>query len=495
MAYLMGIDLGTSSVKVLIADEKGKIKGIGQAGYEVKTPCPGYAQQDPGIWWERTKTAIRECLRKSGILPEQIKGVGLSGQMHGLVALDREGRVIGSSLIHLDQRSVREKEEILEAAGALITEELMNCPGTGMLICSLLWLKRNCPSEYERIHTVFSPKDYIRYQLIGEKATDYCDASATLAFDIKHKKWCKTLIRRLDLKEDVWSSVMYSHETAGEISGTASKETGLCKGTKVVVGTGDCASQLIGNGVTEEGIISCNIGTSSQLAAVTKASVLDEEMRLQFWCHGIPDTYIFQGGAMNGGNTLNWFRNKVLKTDSSFEMLDKEAGRISPGCDGLFFLPYLAGERTPWNDPKARGVFFGMGLIHDQAAMIRAVMEGVIYNLKVCKSIFDQKGICQKRLISSGGGARGETWRQIQADVFDMPVYTTEVEEEACLGAAILAAVGTGVYGFVSEACEKMVSVCSDVTEPIRTNVRYYRERQELFCELYESVKGLYCKL
>lgn len=495
MAYFMGIDLGTSSVKALIADENGKIKGIGQTGYEVKTPCPGYAQQDPGTWWMCTKTAVRECLRKSGILPEQINGVGLSGQMHGLVALDREGRVIGGSIIHLDQRSFQEKEEIFEVADSLITEELMNRPGTGMLICSLLWLKKNCLSEYEKIHTVFSPKDYIRYQLIGEKATDYCDASATLAFDIKHKKWCTTLIRRLGLKEDIWPSVMSSYEIAGEVSDAASKQIGLCKGTKVVVGTGDCASQLIGNGVTEEEIISCNIGTSSQIAAVTKASVLDEEMRLQLWCHGVPDTYIFQGGAMNGGNTLSWFRNKVLKNDISFEILDAEAGRVSPGSDGLFFLPYLAGERTPWNNPRARGGFFGLGLIHDQAAMIRAIMEGVIYNLKVCKNIFDQKGISQKRLISSGGGARGKTWRQIQADILEMPVYTTEVEEEACLGAAILAAVGTGFYDSVSEACEKMVSICPDVTEPIETNVQYYRERQELFCELYESVKGLYQKL
>lgn len=495
MAYFMGIDLGTSSVKALIVDENGKIKGVGQAGYEVKTPCPGYAEQDPRIWWECTKAAVRECVQKSGLLPEQVSGIGMSGQMHGLVALDCEGKVIGNSLIHLDQRSFREKEEILEEAGPLITEELMNRPGTGMLICSLLWIKRNCPSEYEKIHTVFSPKDYIRYQLTGEKATDYCDASATLAFDIKHKSWCKTLIRRLGLKEEIWPSVRYSHEIAGKISEIASKETGLCRGTKVVVGTGDCASALIGNGVTEEGIISCNIGTSSQIAAVTKASVLDEEMRCQLWCHGVPDTYVFQGGALNGGNTLNWFRNKVLKTDCSFEMLDKEAGRICPGCDGLIFLPYLAGERTPWNDPAARGVFFGLGLTHDRAAMTRAVMEGVIYNLRICKDIFDKKEICQERLISSGGGARGKAWRQIQADILDMLVYTTEVEEEACLGAAILAAVGTGSYDSVPGACEKMVSICPSVTEPIKTNVQYYRERQELFYELYESVKGLYQKL
>lgn len=495
MSYLMGIDLGTSSVKALITDEKGKIRGLGQAGYEVKTSQPGYAEQDPREWWKCTKIAVQQALERGGINAEEIQGIGFSGQMHGLVAIDRDGNPVCDSIIHLDQRSVLEKEEIYEKAGNLIREELLNCPGTGMLICSLLWLKRNRPKEYEKIYTVFSPKDYIRFRLTGEVASDFCDTSATLAFDMKNRQWCKELLHRLDLKTDIWPPILKSHEDAGFVSKKAAEETGLKVGTTVVAGTGDCAAQLIGNGVTGEGIISCNIGTSSQIAAVTNVSVMDEEMRCQLWCHGVPDMYIFQGGAMNGGNTLSWLRNKILKTSCSFETLDEEAGKVVPGCNGIFFLPYLAGERTPCNDPRARGVFFGLGLIHDQAAIVRAVMEGVVYNLRICKEIFDQKDIYQERLISSGGGARGNTWKQIQADMLDMPVYTTEVDEEACLGAAILAAVGTGMYASVSEACKAMVSIRSEVTEPIQEHVKYYREHQEIFCEIYERVRGIYRKL
>lgn len=495
MSYLMGIDLGTSSVKALITDEKGKIKGLGQAGYEVKTPNPGFAEQDSQEWWICTKQAISQALKASGVRAEDIKGIGLSGQMHGLVALDRQGKPVCRSIIHLDQRSFLEKEQINEKAEKLIREKLLNRPGTGMLICSLLWMKRNRPAEYEKIDRVFSPKDFIRYCLTGETATDPCDASAALAFDMQNRQWCRELFRCLELKTEIWPAVLESHEVAGKISPEAAEETGLQAGTKVVTGTGDCAAQLIGNGVTEEGMISCNIGTSSQIAAVTRSVILDEEMRCQLWCHGVPDSYIFQGGAMNGGNTLSWFRNKVLKTECSFGILDKEAGTAPVGSQGLFFLPYLAGERTPWNNPKARGVFFGLGLIHDQASMLRAVMEGVVYNLRICKEIFDRKGIQQEKLIASGGGARGKSWKQIQADMLEMPVYTTEVDEEACFGAAILAAAGTGIYGSIPEACMEMVKIRSEVTEPIMENVRYYREKQEIFCELYERVNSLYQKL
>ena len=495
MTYLMGIDLGTSSVKALITDEHGRTYGFGQIGYEVLTPRTGWAEQDPEIWWRCTGEAVRQAVLRSGISVSEITGIGLSGQMHGIVALDKAGEPIANSMIHLDQRSFREKEEIWEIADDLLEHVLRNRPATGMLICSLLWMKRNRPEEYERIQVVLSPKDYIRFRLSGEFATDYCDASAALALDLNEKKWCRELIRRLGLKEDIWVNILEASEIGGTVSPAGAEATGLTEGTKIAVGTGDCAAQLIGNGVTEEGTVACNIGTASQIAAVTGSIVTDENMCCQLWCHGVPNTWIFQGGAMNGGNTLSWLRNKILQTDVSYAVLDEAAGRSVPGCDGLLFLPYLAGERTPWNDPLARGVFFGLGLAHDQAALVRAVMEGVVYNLRLCKDIFDRKGIEQKRLVSSGGGAKGKTWKQIQADMMEMPVYTTEVDEEACLGAAILAAVGIGHYASVPEACREMVRIRPDVTEPIAANTALYKERREIFCELYQKVKGLYSKL
>ena len=495
MGYLMGIDLGTSSVKALIVDEGGKTMGMGQSGYEVLTPRMGYAEQEPEVWWECTKQAVAGALGSSRVAAEDISGIGFSGQMHGLVALDREKHTIGRAIIHLDQRSGMEREEICQKAGGLLQEELLNRPGAGMLICSLLWIRQHQPEVYEKIACVMSPKDYIRYKLTGVVCTDYSDASATLAFSVRNRRWCSELLQRLELREDIWPEVVESSAVVQTVTSQAAAETGLAKGTRVVAGAGDCAAQLIGNGIVEEGILSCNIGTASQLAAVTRRPVVDAGMCCQLWCHSLADTWIFQGGALNGGNTLSWLKNKVLRDKRPFSELDEEAYRVPAGCEGLIFLPFLAGERTPYNDPCARGVYFGLGLKQEQPYLVRAVMEGVMYNLCECRSVFQETGILQNRLISSGGGAKGRTWRQIQADMLDMPVYTTQTEEEACLGAAILAAVGTGVYEDVPSACREIVKLDPEVTEPVRENVARYQEYQSVYRDLYHQIKDLYPRL
>lgn len=495
MGYLMGIDLGTSSVKVLLTDMAGVTKGIGQVGYDIITPEVGFAEQNPAVWWDCTKQAVREALCFSGISGQEIRGIGFSGQMHGMVALDREKEPVDMAVIHLDQRSLNEKKEIFEKAGNLLTEELLNQPGAGMLICSLLWTKKHKPRVYDRIETVMSPKDYIRYKLTGAVGTDYSDAGATLAFSVKNRRWCRELIERLELKTDIWPQVYESCEVVGTVSREIADELGLSADAKVVAGGGDCAAQLIGNAVIEEGVVSCNIGTASQLAVVTNKAVLDREMRCQLWCHSIPDVWIFQGGALNGGNTLSWLRNKILKDKRPFAELDKEALAVPAGCEGLMFLPFLAGERTPYNNPMARGVFFGLGLKHDQAYMVRAAMEGVMYNLSLCRKVFDELGIARKKLIASGGAAKGHCWKQIQADMMNMPVYTTMVEEEACLGAVIMAAVGIGGYPDIYSACREIVALNPEVTEPVAENVKRYQEKQEIFCELYAGVEKLFPKL
>lgn len=495
MGYLMGIDLGTSSVKVMIVDETGRMEGLGQVGYEVITPEIGRAEQDPEVWWRCTEDAIREALDRSGVAPEEISGIGFSGQMHGLVALDREGKPVDRAVIHLDQRSLKEKEDIYEAAGELLTGALLNRPSAGMLICSLLWMKRHQPEIYERIGVVMAPKDYIRYRLTGEICMDCSDASGALAFSVKERSWCMELMDRLGLKREIWPRVCDSTELVGQVTREAARATGLHVGTRVAAGAGDCPAQLMGNGVVEEGILSCNIGTASQLVAVVKPPLFDCELRCQTWCHAAEGAWILQGGSMNGGNTLSWLKNKVLRDQRSFGELDEEIGKIPAGCEGLFFLPYLAGERTPWNDPQARGVFFGLSLKHEQPHMVRAVMEGVMYNLCQCKAMFDELGVIPRRLISAGGGAKGRTWRQIQADMLEMDVHTTGTEEEACLGAAITAAVGIGLYRDVPEACRAMVKVSRDVTEPILENVKRYRENREIFGELYPRLRELYPRL
>lgn len=495
MDYLMGIDLGTSSVKVQISDTAGRAKGIGQVGYEVKTPRIGYAEQDPEVWWKATKQAIRQSLEKSGISSEKIVGLGFSGQMHGMAAIDQQGNAVSPAIIHLDQRSLAEKEEISEMAGSLLSEELLNRPSTGMLICSLYWMKKQLPDVYERVYKVMAPKDYIKYRLTGVIGTDPGDAGAGLAYSVKKKCWCTELLKRLEISEELFPDVYEAAEIIAHISSKAAEETGLSEKTKVVSGTGDSMAQMIGNGVVEAGIMACNIGTSSQLAVVTDKPICDKRMICQLWCHGVENTWVYQGGALNGGNVLNWLKNKVLRDGRSFGELDAEAANVPAGCEGLLFLPYLAGERTPFNDPQARGVYFGLSMKHDQSYMIRAAMEGILFNLCECQAFFDEMGITQTKVISAGGGSKGTVWKQIQADMLNMPVYTTQTQEEACLGAAILAAVGIGIYPDVKTACRQIVAFSPEVTEPIAENVKIYREKQQIFHELYLSVKSIYPKL
>ncbi len=495
MGYLAGIDLGTSSVKVLIMDSRGNSLAVAHRGYEVMTPKMSYAEQDPEIWWKCTAEAVREALAGSGIDPEELLGIGFSGQMHGLVAMDKERKLVGPAIIWMDQRSAKEAAAIRELAGELTDTELLNQPGAGMMICSLLWLKNHQPEIYDRIHYVMLPKDYIRYRLTGEIGTDEADASATLAFSVRNRCWCRELIRRAGLKEDIWPAVNGSAEIAGCVSSRAAGETGLSENTKVVYGAGDSAAQLIGNGVTEEGIMACNIGTASQIAVAVNQPVYDRKMRLQTWCHGAAGRWYVQGGALNGGSTLSWLKKKVLKDERPYGELDKEAGLVPAGAEGLLFIPYLAGERTPVMDPYAKGIYFGMGMKHERAHMIRATMEGVIFNLKESARVLDEMGIARNRMISSGGAAKGVTWKQIQADIMEMPVYTTKTEEEACQGAALMAGVGCGVYKDMKEACAAVVKINEDPVEPIMEHVKRYREQQEIFRELYQRVKDLYPRL
>ena len=491
MNYVMGIDLGTSSTKAMIMDEFGKCLGIGRGTYPVDIPGEHLAEQDPEKWWIGVKDAITEVLRVSGIQPEDIGGIGFSGQMHGMVALDSKGDVLRPAIIHLDQRCAGELAEIREKAGSLMQTELLNQPSAGMLIGSLYWMKKYEKELYDRIAVVMSPKDYIRYRLCGEIGSDYSDASAALAFSTKNKEWCRELLGKLEIRDDIWPEVHGSCEIAGKITGDASAETGLSVKTAVVYGAGDSLCALTGSGVIETGTMACNIGTASQLCLVVDKPICDEKLRIQTWCHSADDRWAIQSGALNGGSTLNWLKSKALMTGKTFEEMDEEAGRIPAGSEGLMFLPYLAGERTPWNDPYARGTYHGLSLQHEQAHIVRATMEGVMYNLRECLVILDQMDLERNYLISAGGGAKGKTWRQIQADMLNMPVHTTLVSEEACQGAAMMALVGLGVYPDLAEAAKATVHMSSEVTEPIAENVKIYEDRQVLFHELYKALRDL----
>lgn len=492
MEYTMGVDLGTSSVKAALLDKTGKLAGTASKSYRISIPALGLAEQDPEEWWAAAKAAMSEILKTNGASDSQIKGIGFSGQMHGLVALDGEKEPVCPAVIWMDQRSKEESEEILQIAERHhLTRKLMNRPIPGALICSLLWLKRRRPAEFEKIRYVMPPKDYLRFRLCGEIATDETDASASLGFSVADRRWCRELLELLEIDSRLFPPVCKPWEICGRVTQKAAEETGLEPGTPLAAGGADSAMQLVGNGVISAGTAACNIGTGAQGLAISDRPVFDIGLRSQTFCHAAENVWYLQCGTLNGGSALNWLKNQALKSNADFEDFLRPAEETLAGAEGLLFLPYLAGERNPYLNPEAKGVFFGLAMKHTQGHLIRAVMEGVAYNLRECMDILREIGVPMTRLIASGGGAKGALWRQIIADMFDMPVYTTETVEEACTGAAMMAAVGLGWYRDTVQAVEEAVRLKQDVTTPIPAHTRLYQENRPRFRELYENTKEL----
>ena len=495
MGYLLGIDLGTSSVKVLLTDLAGKTIAFSQVGYEISIPKSGWAEQDPEMWWSATVEALRETLHKSGAETEKILGIGFSGQMHGLVTMDKEFKAIRPAIIWADQRTKSQIDEIYNTVGKNeIVRLTLNPLATGFLISSLLWMKQNEQDNFNKIYKVILPKDYIRYKLTGKIGTDTTDASATLAFNTCEKKWSEEIISRLDLDMNIFPEIGEPYHIAGEVEQKAALETGLNVGTPVVFGGADQPMQAVGNGIIEPGFISSNIGTASQVSTPVDKPLFDEKLRTNTFCHALSNLWNIQGSSLNGGIALKWLKDKVLSVDD-YKTINEEAMSVKAVSDGLIFLPYLSGERTPHFDPYARGVFFGLTLNHERKHMIRAVMEGVVYSLRDSLEIFKSLNIDVKKVIASGGGTKSKVWLQLQADIFNSPVYTTNGEEQACLGAAIMAGIGVGAYKTVHEACSNIIKLNDDVTLPIKENVEIYNQYYEVFKEIYYQNKDLFRKL
>lgn len=492
MEYTMGIDIGTSSVKAALLERSGKLAGAVGKKYGISIPALGWAEQDPEEWWEAAKAAVAEVLRVCGVTGGQVKGIGFSGQMHGLAALDKDGKPVCPAIIWMDQRSGPESAEIhkmMEEHG--LSRLLMNRPIPGTLICTLFWLKRHEPALLEKIRWVMLPKDYLRYRLCGEVFTDETDASASLAFSVAERRWCGELLEKLGIDPAIFPPVAKPWDMCGKTTPLAAAETGLLPGTPIAAGGADSAMQLVGNGVISPGSYACNIGTGAQILAAADCPVYDEKLRSQTFCHAAKDTWYLQCGTLNGGSALNWLKGQALQNQADFETFLKPAEAVPAGSEGLLFLPYLAGERNPHLDPDAKGIFFGLAMKHGQGHLIRAVMEGVAYNLYECMEIMKQLGLPVSRLIASGGGAKGQLWRQILADMFGLPVYTTETTEEACTGAAMMAAVGLGWYKDTAQAVEEIVKLKETGTTPIPDHTALYEENRWRFRELYENTKGL----
>jgi xylulokinase len=496
MSILIGIDLGTSSVKVEAMSIEDKRVALSSNTYKINIPANGFAEQNPEDWWGAAVDALIKV--KNGIRAAKagdVKGIGLSGQMHGLVLLDKDMKVIRPAIIWCDQRSQKQVSEIYKKLGKDTFNRItLNPLNTGFLIASLLWVKENEKENYKKIHKVLMPKDYIRFRLTGNIGTDYSDASGSLAFDITKGRWSEDILNAIGIDKDIFPPCSNSFEIAGTLTASAAYAAGLKEGIPIVYGGGDQQMQALGNGLISSGMASVTIGTGGQVYTPVDAPVYDKAHRLHTFCSAMPEMWCLMGASLSAGLSLSWLSENILD-GMDFNTFNAEAEKITAGSDGVIFLPYLVGERTPHMDPNAKAMFFGLTLKHNRANLIRAVMEGVAFSLKESLDIMNQNQITIKRIVASGGGAKSKLWRQIQADIFKTEVYTTNVTEQACNGAIIAAGVAVSIYKSVQEAISDLVDFDKAVTCPNPNNVSIYRDYYGIYKELYKKNKLLFRKI
>lgn len=489
MTYWMGIDIGTGGSRALLVDAKGSVAAGFTAPHEdVHMPQPLWAEQRPENWWDAAQAAIRGVLAEAHVGGDQVAGVGLSGQMHGLVLLDSGNAVIRPALIWCDQRSQPQVDAIHAKLGRdRVVAAIANPVLTGFTLPKLLWVRDHDPRSFEQTRKVLLPKDYVRFCLTGEFASEVSDASGTALFDVVHRRWSSFMLDGLGLEKDLLPRVVESPEVTGKIGAGAAARTGLKAGTPVVGGAGDQAASAVGNGIVEAGVVSCTIGTSGVVFAHMEKVAYDPGGRVHTFCHAVPGKWHVMGVTQGAGLSLQWFRNQLAR-GVSYDDLTAEAATAALGCDGLFWLPYLMGERTPHLDAAARGGWIGLTAKHTCADLMRAVLEGVSYSLKDCLQIIEELGIHVKAVRASGGGARSPFWRQMLADIFDKPIATLATQEGSAYGVALLAMVGTGHYATVPEACRAAIREVSRV-DPQPDAARAYAARYPIFRSLYPALR------
>ncbi len=491
MACILGIDLGTSSIKAMLLDEEKGVIGTSARSYTVNIPGEGFGEQDPRMWWESLKEVLRNLKETYSSDFSKICSVGFSGQMHGLVAVDRNGNPIRPAILWMDQRSGAEAKMVQEELGMETMGKVFhNRVFSGFAFPSLMWIKRNEPENFEKIYKILLPKDYIRYRLTGEFGTDASDGSSTSIFDTGGRDWAWDIIKKYNFPAEIFPEVHEAEEVAGNITKSAAEETGLPKNVCIVYGSGDQPAQSIGNGAVREGIIISNIGTGGQISTYSDKDKYDEKLRIHTFCHGVNRAYTIFGATLCSGMSMNWMKDKILY-ESDFQRMSLEAGKARPGSGGMIYLPYLSGERTPHMDPEAKGMFFGLKLNQDRSCMIRSVMEGVVFSLKDSLEIFGQIGLSGDHIIASGGGASSEVWLQIQADILEKEMKVCAVKEQACLGACIMAGIGAGLFENAAGAAERFVTFKDRHYEPRKEYEQMYREQYYIYRKLYENTKEL----
>jgi xylulokinase len=497
MGYFLGIDIGTSGTKTLVIDEKGVILAEASQSYPSYHPKPLWSEQDPEDWWQATVATVRAGVKKAKLKAADIKAIGLSGQMHGSVFLDKNSKVIRKALLWNDQRTAAECEEIERRAGGRkkLIQMVANPALTGFTAPKILWLRNNEPRNFEKTVKVLLPKDDVRRRMTGEFATDVSDASGMLLLDVAKRDWSTKLLSLLELDRSLFAKCYESEDVTGKLTAAAAKELGLTTDCVVVGGAGDNAANAIGTGVVKSGVVSTSIGTSGVVFAHSDEVQIDPLGRLHTFCHAVRGKWHIMGVSLTAGGSLQWFAERVCadlfakKKADCYQVLSDEAEAVPRGSEGLFFLPYLAGERTPHADPLARGSLVGLTLKHGRGHLSRAIMEGVTYALKDSLSIIREMNVPVKQIRASGGGAKNPFWRQIQADVFGQEVVTINAEQGPGYGAALLAAVGGGAYKNAEEASAATVRVV-ERTPVDKKGAKVYERGYPLYQNLYRSLKG-----
>jgi xylulokinase len=527
--HFLGIDVGTGGTRALIMDASGNVVASGTEEHQpFASPQPGWAEQDPRDWWRACGTAVKKALQKSAIRAEGIPCIGFSGQMHGAVLLDAQGEVVRPALIWCDQRTEKQSRELSEIFGVdRLIQLTCNPPLTNFTLTKILWVRENEPQLWSRVRHIMLPKDYVRFRLTGDRAIDVADASGTLLLDVAKRAWSAEVLAGTGLEKIFLPALYESAEICGKLSAEGADATGLKIGTPVVAGAGDQAAGAVGMGIVRAGVVSATIGTSGVVFAATDRPALDPRGRIHTFCHAIPRRWHVMGVTQAAGLSLRWFRDTFgvgsIVMDSSgalkiipgsivkegvmlypddardavmdsandpYELLSQEAQKSPPGAEGLFWAPYLMGERTPHLDPNARGALVGITPSHRRKDVIRAILEGVAFSLKDTFSIFDELKVPVAQIRLGGGGARSRLWRQIQADVYGNEVELVAAEEGAAYGAAILAAVGAGQFKSVDEACDAVIHVAARVA-PNPSASALMQKNYATFRHLYPALRAM----
>jgi xylulokinase len=494
MKLFLGLDVSTTGAKALLINEKGGVVTSATAPLTLSAPHPLWSEQDPRDWWIGISKSIRQALEQAGVSGSAVTAIGLTGQMHGLVLLDEQGEVLRPAILWNDQRTGAQCDEMRSRLGK---QHLIQITGndalTGFTAPKILWVQQNEPEIYARAWHILLPKDYIRYRLTSDYAMDKADGSGTILFNLKTRDWSAEVLTALDIPAKWLPPTFEGPVVTGYVSASAATETGLVQGIPVVGGGGDQATQAVGVGAVQPGIIALTLGTSGVVFATTESPLIEPEGRLHAFCHAVPGRWHFMGVMLSAAGSLQWYRD-TLAPGVSFDTLVNEAGDIKAGSDGLLFLPYLTGERTPYPDPLVRAAWVGLTVRHTRAHLTRAVLEGVAFGIKDSFRLILQAGLGSiEQVRISGGGAKSVLWRQIMADVLGVELVTVNTTEGAAFGAALLAGVGAGVYENVPAACEATIQITGHTfpTQDTRTYQDYYPHYRALYPALAPEYKAM----